>query len=530
MNRVPDSGGSLSVQKQQKAVTDGSARGRVAMLVGNNVLFDSRVQKQALSAARLGWDVTVLGIARQGTPDTWELGGAKVRLLVVPATLGKRHHHRRSGALRSPLAYLRVSNAEFKWNLVQARRAEERLRVALLETTPSTARSATGKVVESGSRFARRAYLGALSRWVGLRRDRTRKHAQRRASMETGLDRATTHFWSRAMGDRAWRHLDPSLWDADAVFAPVLQRLQPDIIHANDFHMLGVGARAKIRLQATGRETKLVWDAHEYLAGMKPWNSHPRWHLARLAFQREYAPHADALVTVSPTLGDLLVVDHELTIRPAVVLNAPMIESSSRTTRNLREDCGLGPDVPLLVYSGAIAPQRGIATVIAALPKLQDVHLAIVAADEFSLPVRALLDQARQLGVAERVHVVGYVPVSDIVSFLSSADIGLIPILHYPNHEIALITKFLEYSHARLPIVVSDVKTMSEMVLRTGQGEVFTAEDVDSFVAAVNKVLADKARYVKAYEAEGLLAGWTWDSAAQVLDAVYEDMHPSASR
>ena len=42
------------------------------------------------------------------------------------------------------------------------------------------------------------------------------------------------------------------------------------------------------------------------------------------------------------------------------------------------------------------------------------------------------------------------------------ADLGVIPIHHWPNHEIALITKFFEYSHARLPIVVSDVRTMAE--------------------------------------------------------------------
>ena len=526
MDKVPHAGESHGDPGQHEAAVKAHSRGRVVMLVGNHVVFDSRVQKQARTAADAGWDVTVLGVARDGAPHSWTLGCATVQLLEVSSTLGKRHHQRRSGVIRSPLAYLRMTNADFKWHRVQALQAEERLRLALLRTTPPA--SAAGKLAESGGRLMRRAYLGALTRWVGLRRDRTQQHLQRRSAMDTPLDRATTQFWSRTLGDRAWRHLDPSLWDADAVFAPVLQRLRPDIIHANDFHMLGIGARAKIRLNAAGQDTKLVWDAHEYLAGMKPWHSHPRWHLARLAFQREYAPFADAVVTVSETLGDLLVADHALATRPVVVLNAPIIESTT-SERNLREECGLDPAASLLVYSGAILPQRGIGTVIEALTKLPAVHLAIVAADRTSRVLDTLLDQARHLAVEDRVHVVGYVPVSDIVSFLSSADVGLIPILHYPNHEIALITKFLEYSQARLPIVVSDVKTMSEMVRRTGQGEVFTADDPDSFAVAVSSVLADKERYVKAYDAEGLLQNWTWDSAAKVLDGVYEDLHPNGA-
>jgi len=105
---------------------------------------------------------------------------------------------------------------------------------------------------------------------------------------------------------------------------------------------------------------------------------------------------------------------------------------------------------------------------------------------------------------------------------LSGADAGVIPILHFPNHEIALITKFLEYSHARLPIVVSDVKTMAETVERTGQGEVFEAENLGDFVRAVKAVLAAPEHYRQAYDAPSLLEEWTWENSATVLDAVFD--------
>ena len=108
-----------------------------------------------------------------------------------------------------------------------------------------------------------------------------------------------------------------------------------------------------------------------------------------------------------------------------------------------------------------------------------------------------------------------------VVAFLSGADVGVIPIHHWPNHEIALITKFFEYSHARLPMVVSDVRTMAETVRATGQGEVFAAEDLADYVRAVRAVLADPARYRAAYDKPGLLDSWTWEAQAAVLDGVY---------
>lgn len=129
--------------------------------------------------------------------------------------------------------------------------------------------------------------------------------------------------------------------------------------------------------------------------------------------------------------------------------------------------------------------------------------------------------RAQELGVAERLHILPYVPHYQVVPFLAAADVGVIPIHHWPNHEIALITKFFEYSHARLPFVVSDVKTMGEMVARTGQGEVFTAEDVSDYVRGVKAVLADPEKYREVYDSAGLLEEWTWEAQAEVLDGVY---------
>ncbi|WP_203708556.1 glycosyltransferase [Asanoa iriomotensis] len=336
------------------------------------------------------------------------------------------------------------------------------------------------------------------------------------------VEHAQVAFWRATQGDRAWRKLEPGLWGYERLFGPVIDALQPDLIHAHDFRMLGVAARAKER---STKPVKLVWDAHEWLPGAKPRRDNVRWLPAHLAYVNEYVGKADAVVTVSDTLAELLQRDHGLAELPTVLLNAPVAATETTTQEDLRERCGVDADTPLLVYSGALAVQRGLDTVVDALPRLPGVHLALVVGDLTAPYLLQLLARADRLGVADRVHAVPYVPHRQLVPFLSGADLGLIPLHHWPNHEIALITKFFEYSHARLPIVVSDVKTMARTVRETGQGEVFRAKDVADLVRAVNAVLADPGRYRAAYDGpDSPLTDWTWEAQARHLDALYREL------
>ncbi|MEU1687530.1 glycosyltransferase family 4 protein [Micromonospora sp. NPDC005707] len=497
------------------------------MLVDNKVEGDSRVQKIARSAAEAGWDVTLLGRSPDGAERSWRLGAAEVRLLPMPEPLHRRRHEFRR-SLRWPLAYRSDGIAEHRAQWVRAWRADLAVRAALV-----TRRAADGELAGARLGRARRALrrrevaARLLDRWVWLRTKMMNRVRYGRR-FRSPWDRAYTLFWQLVQGDRAWRRLEPGLWDYELAYGAEVDRLRPDLIHAHDFRMLGVGARAKIRAAGQGRRVALVWDAHEFLPGIKPWRDHARWLPAHRAHEREYAPYADTVLTVSADLAELLRREHRLAEAPGVLLNAPADDhrpADDAPPPDLRAECGIAPDVPLLVYSGAAAPQRGLDTLVEALPRLPGAHLALVVNPALRY-VERLAERAARLGVADRLHVLPYVPHWQVVPFLSGADVGVIPIHRWPNHEIALITKFFEYAHARLPVVVSDVRTMAATVRETGQGEVFRAGDVDDLVRAVTAVLADPARHRAAYDRPGLLAAWTWSAQAEVLEAAYRRLLP----
>lgn len=495
-------------------------RGRVVMLVDNRVEGDSRVQKEARSMAARGWDVVLLGRSPDRQPHHWKIGDARVRLIPMPVPLLRPRHTFRRSPLRAPLAYPAGPLASYQRQQALARRADARILRDQLAGKRTA--GASPSAPERARVFLNRAYAKARGELVELRVKQTEDLARRRQTMDAPLDVLATRFWRTTMGNRAWRRLDPNLWDWELAYGPVVDELAPDLIHANDFRMIGVGARAKIRAAAEGRTIKLVWDAHEFLPGRDVPGMHPRWHEAQIAHEAEFVPYADAVCTTSEMMVELLSSQHDLPGTPAIVRNAPTVglDSDVDTGPGVRALCGLADDVPLLLYIGVTAPQRGVDTMIEALPRLDGVHVALVAKQSPNL--ERLTTLAEKLGVSGRVHALPYVPVDQIVGHIASVDVGVFPALHNLSHDSDLPTKFYEYAQARLPMVVSDVRTTAETTRMLGQGEVFRAGDVDDYLRAVRAVLADLPRYRKAYdERADLLAEWMWEPQADVLDSVY---------
>jgi glycosyltransferase involved in cell wall biosynthesis len=487
------------------------------MLVDNPIVGDSRVQKQARAMHERGWRVTLVGRRLQrDDPKRGSFADVPARFAFVRNEAGARPAIERSTLLRSPLAYARTGKQRAADALADAAVASARFRIDVL--------SSTGRYRGARRVWARGLLAAARARrrFVDARVERSRALRTRRLRATGVPDRLAARWWMLVLGSRAWRRLDPGIWDWESAYGPVIDRLAPDLIHANDHRMLHVAARAKLRAAARGRTVKVVWDVHEWLEGLEVSATTSRnWLPAQVRLEGAFASYADSVVTVSDTLGAMLQEEHRLARRPEVVLNAPLMSGVVQPRQTLREAVGLAPGTPLLVYSGSVSVERSVDTVIRALPELPGIHFALVVNSAEHPVVQQLLALAAELEVGDRVHTAPYVPVDQIVPYLASADVGVHTLLHGPNNEIALATKFYEYAQARLPILASDVKVMAETTRRTGQGEVFEPGDPASLARAARLVFGDIPRYRKAFEDTEMMAAWTWEAQAEVLDSVY---------
>jgi glycogen synthase len=365
---------------------------------------------------------------------------------------------------------------------------------------------------------------------VLARRERTpAARTLRRRALET-LARRDAVAGHGGPGSRlrqgAWRLLDPWVQDFELALAPALEDLRPHVVHAHDRHTVSLAARSVAALRARGHPAGWVLDAHEYVAATAARDAGGLRGAVRrrmvTGLQDEFIREADAVITVSETLARMLRSDHGLLDEPAVVLNAPLVRAGRRPAQDVREAAGLDRGVPLLVYSGGCAPQRGVRTLVDVLPLLPTVHVALVARpDDPGLADLASL--AAAAGTSDRLHVLPYVPAQDVVGYLAGADVGVVPLLHRLNHEISLVTKYLEYLHAGLPVVCSDVREMAAFTRTHGVGEVFPAGEVAGLARAVSTVLEEPERYA-AGRTPVLLDEYSWPRQAGRLAALYQQV------
>lgn len=485
----------------------------VVMIVGNDVTVDQRVKKIALTVALAGPKVTVVGLSTTG--ERWETHIGPVHIIRVPVKFTQRDWARAGVSKRSAMSP--GLTAKRKYVAARTSRKLKQREIQAKLGRLRTDRSPIGRSRAEWLRWENR-FVGKWYRLWEIR------YQRQLADVKAGKTTSRRSIAERipGIGSTSWRRALPELHDYELAFGPVVDSLEPDVIHAHDVHMIGIAERAVARSRFRDRTISWIYDAHEYVKGLARYSQQivGAW----TDLESEYIRDADRVITVSAPLGELLVHDYSLPRSPDLVLNVPIIRTDQDDAATIRDVVGLPDEAPLVVYSGGIDATRGVHTLVEAIGMVPDVHLALVAKARTNY-VLTLLEAASRGGFEDRIHIVGFVDPDKVVPFLSGATMAVHPMVsNKMNHQIALPNKIFEYLNARLPVVVSDNKAMSDLVTEHGVGESFIAEDPEDLALAMRRVLAACTTYRDAIETSGVLEKYTWQAQGDTLLGVYADL------
>ncbi len=175
---------------------------------------------------------------------------------------------------------------------------------------------------------------------------------------------------------------------------------------------------------------------------------------------------------------------------------------------------------PLLAYAGRLEYEKGVQTVLQALPRLRRRHpglrLVIAGVGTHEAELRSM---ARALRVGRAVEFMGFMSPEDLAVLAAAADCAVVPSLYEPFGMVAL-----ECAAAGTPLVVADTGGLREFVTDFETGLRFPPGDPAALAAAVTRLLGDQVlgqRLVR--DARTLLArDYTWDAIARRTAQVYE--------
>jgi glycosyltransferase involved in cell wall biosynthesis len=265
-------------------------------------------------------------------------------------------------------------------------------------------------------------------------------------------------------------------------FVAAIVRTRPDVVHAHDAAMLLPGL---VGARLTG--AKLVYDSHE-LATSVPYRERA-WAWFVGAIERVVIPRCAAVITVSDGIAARLRQRYQLSASPTVVRNVSALVASG--AGGLRSSLGLGPEVPLVLYQGAPAPDRGCEVLVAAVALLDGVHLAFLGDPEPGYG-EGLSELIRQRGLGKRVTLLPSVPLDDLLAHTAEADVGVTLLQDTcENHRLALPNKLFEYVAAGVPVVASALPEVKRIIDAYGIGWCVAPGDPIELAQALSRGLND---------------------------------------
>lgn len=295
--------------------------------------------------------------------------------------------------------------------------------------------------------------------------------------------------------------------------ANIARSLDADIYHAVDLDTLWAAYRA-----ARKNNRKLLYESRELYTEQLTLNGRYIVKSVWRNIERRLIHKADAVITINAPIAKELVQRYSIK-EPMVILNVA-VSLSDTSPVDLRKEYKLDSRF-ILIYQGILRPGQGIIRAIELIAGIPHTGIVIVGDG----PLRGEIERRiGELGIQNRVRLIGMVPPDKLVSYTMGADAGLLLMeAEALNNRLALPQKLFQYISAGVPPIVTSLPCLREIVDKDALGLVLdenpSASDqtlVSDFLTARLKSAARQCNLVR--------DRYSWQSEGMKLIQVYESM------
>ena len=284
-----------------------------------------------------------------------------------------------------------------------------------------------------------------------------------------------------------------------------------DVIHCNDLDALVIGVIIK---RIYNKNIKIVYDAHEYetetnaLHGIQ--KKFVKW------LEKSLIKDADAVITVSDSIANEYVKLYNIK-KPSLVLNTPFYKEVKKTNL-FREKFDIQDNQTIFLYQGNLGAGRGIDILLDTFKELDKKNVIIFMGYGKVDRIKELSKEYENIFFHEAVH-------PDILlNYTSAADFGISTIeASCLSYKYCLPNKMFEYIMAEVPVIVSDLPEMKNIVQNNHIGIIMKSNDKKGIKEAIIEAITLDQSQLK-HNLQNLKKIYNWEEQEKILLKVYKEL------
>lgn len=255
-----------------------------------------------------------------------------------------------------------------------------------------------------------------------------------------------------------------------------------DVLWANDLDTLPANWFVSLI-----RRKPLIYDSHEYFTEVPEIQHKPKVKKVWQFFEKRCIRRADLVLTVSPSIAQLLKKTYSLH-EVLTVRNVPMgtVDLPKVTKADLGAD---EARFLLLLQGGGINVNRGGEELVAAMKHIEMADLVIVGSGDAMPDLKRI---AMEMSLEEKISFLPRMPYEQMMRYTSAADLGFsLDKDGNLNYRFSLPNKIFDYAMAGLPMVTSNLPEVAAFVRENEIGVVLSEVTPKEISYRVNELLGN---------------------------------------
>jgi glycosyltransferase involved in cell wall biosynthesis len=160
----------------------------------------------------------------------------------------------------------------------------------------------------------------------------------------------------------------------------------------------------------------------------------------------------------------------------------------------------------IILYQGALNKGRGLELIIEAMPYIENTLLVIIGSGDIE---QNLQQKVKDIGLDNTVKFINKTTPNKLKKITPLADLGISLEEELGlNYKYALPNKLFDYIQAKIPVLVSNLPEMKQIVLQYKVGEVVSERTPQAIAQQIKFILQNKVKYTKNIELAAIELVW----------------------